>query len=54
MFNSLANMIFDAQRKNQSPNSAEAHDPHRRGVITCPRATRRDGASYVPIIRTFW
>ncbi len=51
MFDKLSKMILDAQSRSQSP---EAHDPHRRGVITSPRATRRDGATYHPIIQTFW
>ncbi len=52
MFNSLSKMILDAQQRNQHP--AEAHDPHRRGAITSPRASRREGSTYEPIIRTFW
>lgn len=54
MFDAFATMIFDRQRKAQNPNTPQVHDPHRRGVITSPRATRRDSATYEPIIRTFW
>lgn len=51
MFDNLSKMILNAQRDAQTP---EAHDPHRRRVITSPRATRRNSTTYQPIIRTFW
>lgn len=54
MFNAFATMIFNKQRDAQRSRTPQAHDPHRRGVITTPRATRRDGATYEPIIRNFW
>ncbi len=54
MFSSLSKMILDARKIENDRMATEAHDPHRRGVITSPRATRRDGATVEPIIRNFW
>ena len=54
MFNSLTKMIFAKQSNERCCDAPEAHDPHRRGVITAPGATRRDSATYEPIIRNFW
>lgn len=51
MFDTLSKMILDAQH---DPTRPEAHDQHRRGVITSPRATRRAGVAHRPPVQTLW